>query len=287
MDVARWSCHDPFIRRDRAAGMDLDDPPEPPQKPVTALASGLAIVRYLSNAGAPVGVSRIARHLDLNSSTCFNLLKTLVHERLVVFDDSTKTYRVGLGLVELAKGALETASYARLVQPHLELVAAAHKVTATLWHRESGDRVVLVARADNDATMRVHMNVGQRLPMFISALGRTMAAHAGLSRAELRRRFDVLRWDDPPAFDAYLRSVEEAARKGYAVDAGCYVRGVTSVSAAVLDASGRPAMAVSGTGFSAQLPRAAVKALGESLRERALLVSRALSGVDGGKQTQR
>ncbi len=255
-----------------------NDPLMRSKKLVGALASGLAIVRYLSVAGAPVGVSRIARHLGLNSSTCFNLLKTLVHERLVVFDEATKTYGVGLGLVELAKGALESASYARLVHPHLEAVAAGHNVTATLWQRASDDRVVLVARADNDATMRVHMNVGQRLPTYISALGRTIAANSGLSRAELRRRFDGLRWDVSPGFGAYLRSVEEAGRKGYAVDAGCYVKGVTSVSAAVLDASNRPVMAISGTGFSAQLSRVAVKALGEKLRDHAQLVSRALSG---------
>jgi DNA-binding IclR family transcriptional regulator len=156
---------------------------ETPEKVVGALASGLAVVRYLSIAATPVGVSRISRDLGLNSSTCFNLLKTLVHERLVTFDETTKTYRVGLGLVELAKGALETASYARLVHPHLESIAASHGVTATLWHRASEDRVVLVDRADNDATMRVHMNIGQRLPMFISALGRSMAAHSGLTRA--------------------------------------------------------------------------------------------------------
>lgn len=258
-----------------------------PEKLVGALASGLAVVRYLSAAGAPVGVSRIARHLGLNSSTCFNLLKTLVHERLVVFDDATKTYRVGLGLVELAKGALETASYARLVHPHLEAIAATHRVTATLWQCTPGDRVVLVDRADNDAAMRVHMSIGQRLPMFVAALGRAMAAHARLSRVELRRRFDALRWDDPPSFEAYLRSVEEAARKGYAVDIGSYVRGVTSVSAAVLDSSRRPVMAISGTGFSAQLPRAAVKALGESLHECSLLVSRALSGGVGVEPTKR
>ncbi|ODV12268.1 MAG: IclR family transcriptional regulator [Rubrivivax sp. SCN 70-15] len=266
--------------------MDSRDSPKPPQKLVAALSSGLAIVRYLLTAGAPVGVSRIAQHLDLNSSTCFNLLKTFVHERLVVFEESTKTYRVGLGLVELAKGALDTASHARLVQPHLALVAATHKVTATLWHRESADCVVLVARADKDATMRVHMSIGQRLPTFISALGRAMAAHAGLSRDELRRRFDLLRWDDPPSFDAYLRTVDEAGRRGNAVDAGCYVRGVTSVSAAVLDSSGRLVMSISGKGFSAQLPRVAVKALGEELRERALLVSRALPG-DGARQARR
>ncbi|WP_418319713.1 IclR family transcriptional regulator [Piscinibacter sakaiensis] len=249
-----------------------------PEKLVGALASGLAIVRYLSTAAAPIGVSRIARGLGLNSSTCFNLLKTLVHERLVTFDDATKTYRVGLGLVELAKGALETASYARLVHPHLECIAATHRVTATLWHCASADRVVLVDRADNDGTMRVHMNVGQRLPMFISALGRSMAAHSGLTRNALRQRVAALRWDDAPSFEAYMRSVDEALSKGYAVDAANYVKGVTSVSSAVLDAAGLPVMAISGTGFSAQLTRAAIKALGEDLRDRAALVSRALSG---------
>jgi len=38
-------------------------------------------------------------------------------------------------------------------------------------------------------------------------------------------------------------------------------------------------MAISGTGFSAQLARSTIKALGEDLRDRAALVSRALSGV--------
>ena len=255
------------------------EPNASPDKLVGALASGLAVVRYLSAASTPVGVSRIARDLGLNASTCFNLLKTLVHERLVTFDEATKTYRIGLGLVELAKGALETASYARLVHPHLESLAATHRVTATLWHRASDERVVLVDRADNDATMRVHMNVGQRLPVYISALGRSIAAHSGLTRIELRRHVDALRWDDPPSFDSYLRSVEEAANKGYAVDAGSYVRGVTSVSSAVLDSAGAPVMAISGTGFSAQLGRGAIKALGEDLRDRAAIVSRALSGV--------
>lgn len=250
-----------------------------PDKLVGALASGLAVIRYLSAAAAPVGVSRIARDLGLNSSTCFNLLKTLVHERLVNFDEATKTYRIGLGLVELAKGALETASYARMVHPHLEAIAATHRVTATLWHCAPDERVVLVDRADNDATMRVHMNVGQRLPMYISALGRSIAAHSGLTKAEMRRRVDALRWDDPPSFDSYMRSVEEAANKGYAVDAGCYVKGVTSVSSAVLDSAAVPVMAISGTGFSAQLARSTIKALGEDLRDRAALVSRALSGV--------
>ncbi|MBP7568356.1 MAG: helix-turn-helix domain-containing protein, partial [Burkholderiaceae bacterium] len=85
----------------------MKDSEAPPDKLVGALVSGLSVLRYLAASGSPVGVTRIARELELNASTCFNLLKTLVHEGLVTFDDDTKTYAIGIGLVELARGALE------------------------------------------------------------------------------------------------------------------------------------------------------------------------------------
>ena len=256
----------------------MKKPPSPPDKLVGALSSGLAILRYLSRTGAGVGVSQVARDLKLNPSTCFNLLKTLVHEGLAVFDGASKSYALGLGLVELAKGALEQASYTRLVRPHLDAIASKHRVTATLWQRVGGARVVLVDRADNDAAMRVHMNIGQRLPMFVAALGRCMAAHSGLPRAALKKRFAALRWEDAPSFETYLREVEAARVKGYAIDAGHYGKGVTTVSAVVLDAGGEPVMAISAVGFSAQLAGARLKALGEDLRQRCAQVSHALSG---------
>lgn len=252
--------------------------PPVPEKLVGALSSGLSILRYLAIATQPMGVSRIARDLGLNASTCFNLLKTLVHERLVTFDDATKTYAIGIGLVELAKGALEQASFVRMLHPHLQEIAQRHGVTATLWQRTSDERVVLVDRADNPSAIRVHMSIGQRLPMYIAALGRAMAAHSGLSPLELRRRVSELRWEDGPSFDEYLADVDEARTRGYAVDTGRYVRGVTTVSSAVLDAGQRPIMAISAVGFSAQLGKPAIKALGEDLRARAIEISRALSG---------
>jgi DNA-binding IclR family transcriptional regulator len=257
----------------------------PPEKLVSALSSALKILRYLSLADSRVGVSRIARDVELNPSTCFNLLKTLVYEGLVTFDQGSKSYALGLGMVELAKGALEQASYARMARPMLEAIAARHRVTATLWQRIGEDRVVLVDRADNDSAVRVHMNIGQRLPIFIAALGRCMAAHSGLSRAELKKRFSALRWENAPTFEAYLAGVESARAKGYAVDNGHYVKGVTTLSAPVLDADGKAVMAISAVGFSAQLGGEKLRSLARNLRAGAAELSQALSG--GGRQTQR
>ncbi len=250
----------------------------PPEKLVGALSSGLNVLRYLSAAEGPVSVTRVARDLGLNSSTCFNILRTLVHERLVSFDNESKTYAIALGLVEMAKGALEQGSYVRMIHHELENIASKHNVTVTLWQRVPGDRVVLVGRAESPAAIRVNMSIGQRLPMFIAALGRCMAAHSGLSVSELEKRFDNLRWDDPPTFALYLKEVEQARKNHYAIDPGRYVKGATTVSAAILNTDQRPIMAISAIGFSAQFSKEQINALAIDVRDRAHAVTRALTG---------
>jgi len=132
---------------------------EPPEKLVGALSSGLAVLRYLAGSGTPVGMARVARDFALNSSTCFNILKTLVHE----------------GAGDLRRRHQDLCDRHRLGgtgEPHLQALAANHRVTATLWQRSREERVVLVDLAQNKATVRVHMSIGQRLPLYIAALGR-------------------------------------------------------------------------------------------------------------------
>lgn len=250
----------------------------PPEKLVGALVAGLRIVRHLSRARTPLGVNQIARETELNPSTCFNLLKTLVHERLVTFDMVTKTYALGLGFVEIAKGSLEKASFARLARPHLDALAVEFRVTMTLWQRTGHQRMVLVERADNDAAIRVHMNIGQRLPMLIGAFGRCMAAHSGLSEAELRTQFAELRWQDPPSFETYFDEVGAARVSGYAIDMDRYVRGVTTIAAPVFGDDGAPIMAISAIGFSGQFTPVSLGALAAGVRNRAEALSAAVVG---------
>lgn len=249
-----------------------------PEKLVGALSAGLTILRYLISASEPAGVTRIAKDLSLNSSTCFNLLKTLVHERLVTFDESTKTYSVGLGVVELAKGTLDAASYVRLLRPHLQEIAGRHRVTTTLWHRIPAERVALVDLAEAGSTIRIHMSIGQRLPMYLAALGRCMAAFSGLDLHELRSRISSLRWEDGPSFEVYLKDLDFVREHGYAVDHGNYVKGITTVSSPILDETGSPVMAISAVGISAQFTAKSIRTLGEDLRHRCEEATLALSG---------
>ena len=250
----------------------------PPDKLVGALMAGLKILRYLNQLRGPVGVSQVARELSLNPSTAYNLLRTLVHERLVVFDPAGKTYAPGPGLVDLIGGGLERSAEFRLIRPHLRRLADDHAVTALLWHRGEDDRMVLIDLAETAEAVRVHMAIGQRLPPYGGSLGRCLAAHEGLSKAALKRRFGKLRWQSAPGFEDYYRQVRQARQDGYAVDSGNFTLGVTTVSALVLGSAGQAVMAISGVGFSAALTGDALHGLAVDIRERAAEASRALGG---------
>jgi len=201
---------------------------------VPAVAGAIRILRHLADAKTPVGVTPLARALGMNTSTCFNILRTLAEGELVRFDAAARTYSVGLGLVDLALAAVAQGGDLGLVQSTLRQLALRRGATVTLWRPAGPDRMVLTLVAESDQVMRIRMSVGQRLPLLIGAMGRVVAAFGGMGEAEMRRRFEGLRWQRPLPFEIYLAEVEEARRRGWAVDEGHYVQGVTTVSAPVL-----------------------------------------------------
>ncbi|WP_415125909.1 IclR family transcriptional regulator [Paracoccus sp. (in: a-proteobacteria)] len=242
-------------------------------KLVGALATGLKVLRYLSESQRPVGVSQIARDLKLNGSTCFNILKTLVQEDLIVFLPDDKTYQVGPGLLVLVKGVIEGDVVRRAIRPHLEALAATHHVTATLFERIGENRMILVDRAENAKDIRVQMNLGQRMPMLAGAFGRCMAAFLDLTVEEIEARFNEVRWQDPPSFKDYMADVRKAKNTGYAVDRDNFGIGVVIIAAPIFMDNVTPSMVISVVGFSAQIDGPTELAIARDLRTRAQQVS--------------
>ena len=223
------------------------------EKLVGALVSGLMILRYLQRSRSPVGVTQIARELKLNPSTCFNLLRTLVHEGLASFDTTTKTYALSLGVVALAQGALDRESHIRILHPELERLAVRFGVAMNLWQVIEADRVLLVDRAEPVAAIQTSMRIGQRLPMLVGALGRCFAAYSNLSRAELKRRFSKIRLARPIDFDDWMAEVNQVRDAGYAVDEGYFSPGITTLAVPIRESDGAPRLAVSAIAIAAQL----------------------------------
>lgn len=246
-----------------------------PPRTVGALVQALRILRHLSAQGTPQGVTAIARATDVNGSTCFNILRTLAAEGLVVFDPVAKTYRLGLGVLELAIGLLG-ANPGDLIRPELERLALAHGALICLWHVTDNDRLVLLERAYDTDAIRVELPPGKRLPALAGGVGRVIAAHRDYSEAELRRRFAELRWQSAPRFDEYRASIAEATERGYGLDIGQLYIGVDVVGAVVCDHAGRPRYGISSITLSGQTTTESRARVGRDLTDTCRHLGRSL-----------
>lgn len=242
-------------------------------KSVGAVLNCVKILKFLSRARAPVSLTHIVQELEINTSTGFNILRTLVQEDYVRFDPQGKVYSIGLGVMELARGAATVASDVNMVRPLMERIAREHNVTVTLWRRIAADRMMLVLEALGTGNMRIKMSVGQRLPLLIGAAGRVMAPRSGLSREELERQFASIRWDHPLVFEDFMAQADEAAERGWGVDNGNYAVGTASVAVLIRNEQGGPLMACTATMFLNQFDAARAGGLAAELEE----VSRALA----------
>lgn len=244
-------------------------------RPVPALSRGIAVLRLLSQGSVPLGVHAIARALGLVPSTCLHILRVLVEERLVLFDADTKKYRLGNGLVALARGALRQDRFATLVQTDLDDIAGRYGVTAVAVEMNGLDHMVVVSLARSQSALRLDVDIGSRFPALISATGRCVAAFGNHSWDEMKQRFRTLRWDVPPGWSTWQAQVRATQQAGYAIDDGAYIRGVSIVSAPVLMPHGT-INALVAIGVGEQMRQTGLVRIGEELRDRAAALTRAL-----------
>jgi DNA-binding IclR family transcriptional regulator len=234
---------------------------------VKPVVNAVRILRRLSQTGAPERAADIARHLSINPSTCFNILRTLVAEDVVALNPLSKTYSVGLGLAKLLEQLPTQGQRVELAKPYLRELAAEFHVTVMLWRRLGTDRIVLVSSEANPGNLRIEIPVGHRLPVLAGASGRVLAGQLGLDEKALRTEFAKIRWSRMLTFGTYGREVAKAGRRGWAVDDGYFNRGVVSVAAPVRDPSGTIAFTISAMRIRGQRDEAAIDAIGEALRE--------------------
>ncbi|WP_281783662.1 IclR family transcriptional regulator [Sinimarinibacterium flocculans] len=241
----------------------------PGGREVASVAHAIAILRLLSAEEVPRGVSAIARSLGLSPSSCLNLLRTLAQEQFAAFDPATKTYALGEGLVTIARRHAKSLDAFAVVRDRLAELSARQGVTSSLWRLTADRRFVLLGSVESGAVTRIGLREGQRVPMLAGAIGRCAAAHGGLPREQIKALFDKVRWQNPPRFASFLRDSEGAVTRGWAMDRGQLLSGVTAVSAPVLDHEGRLHSCLASLSFSGQYDHARLDAIGKATAQTA------------------
>lgn len=254
-----------------------------PRQSVGSIVQAVSILRYLGETGRPLGVTAIAKALNISPSSCFNILRTLVAEEMLEFRATDKSYVMGVGVVELAHRALAQSKILSFVRHQMEFLADEFQMTLALRQVSHGERLIVMATAESDADTQIQIRVGRRVPMLAGASGRCVAAFGALSNEEMKARFEQLRWHITPNFEEYLAELEQVRRDGWAIDQNQFKAGVTTVAAPVFHENGSVIYCLTGTMFTGQHGAQTLIRIGEAIREAGLRVSRGSRSIHADK----
>ncbi len=236
----------------------LNAEPSPVNSRIQSIDRAAELLDAVASAPEPLTAPALADAVGLNRSTAWRILATLEHHGLVERDPETSRYRLGVGILKLAAAAGEE-PLVRLARPILRRLAEATEETVNL----AVARQLELVYADQVQARRVMAPnwLGRTVPLHATSTGKAFLA--ALPPDELDAltldRFTDATITDPATLRAELAAVRKT---GYAVSHGELEVALWGVSAAALDAAGRPAAVLSVWGADARV-RDRLAALGE------------------------
>lgn len=249
-------------------------PPDARRGGVQSVERALDLLEELSHGGSK-GVSELVRATGLPLGTVHRLLATLT-ERDYVRQDSERKYAVGGAALGLADAGEQ--SLAALCRPYLARLTALTGESCNLAVLQ-GREMVYIAQSPSPHSLRIFAEVGRRVPLHSTAVGKVV-----LSRMCREEAADLLRATSLAAatphtittLDRLQDELDRVERMGYAIDEQERELGVRCV-AAVIPAAGslHAAMSVSGPAerFSLSSVRDVAPALQHAAAELAVIVS--------------
>ena len=201
------------------------------------------------------GLTELATRVDLPKSTVARMLGTLEGIGAVVRDDDDRTYRIGMGLAELAGAVDASAALATLVRPHLTDLAE-RTGEAAGFSVPTGYSMHYLAQVESPNAVQVRDYSGLAVPMHVGPSGLCVMSFwpdDDVSRY-LRRPLETFTphtVSEPPLIKKRL---EEIRRSGHIWIHEEFAEGISSVAAPVFDQARRALGAIHVHGPSYRFP---------------------------------
>jgi DNA-binding IclR family transcriptional regulator len=133
------------------------------------------ILRCLTKDKAQFKISELCRELHLDRSTTYRILLSLEKCGLVEKDQETGEYALGLSTFEIGNTYLSRMDFIKISKPIMTELAL--KVQETVHLAVLSDtEIVYVDKVDSPRTLGVMSKIGQRAPVYCTALGKVLLA---------------------------------------------------------------------------------------------------------------
>ncbi len=223
---------------------------------VTALARGLEVLACFRSGNKILSNQEIAKHCALPRSTVSRLTSTLTRLGYLSTDESSGKYCLGVATLALGVGMLAKLDLRQVAKPWMQEVADYSQGMVTLGVRDRLS-MLYIENSRSMAALTLSMDVGSRIPIATSAMGRAYLAQATeQERLEIIERVREL---DEQASMAIINGINQALidyrQLGCTCSFGEWNKDVNGIAVGVKLGGRFPIMAINCGGPSSQLSR--------------------------------
>lgn len=200
---------------------------------------GLSLLNLFSEQSPEMGLSEIARRSGFNKATTRRFLMALKRNGFVEQNTDTRAYRLGPGILRLARVREAVSPVTSAAGPVLEALVDAFAETAH-FSLYSGGMLATIGLVESSKSNRVILENGETLPLHATASGLAYLAFAdpAIVRMALRKTLKAYTEKtivDPTEIAAQLK---KAHRVGTTVAKNSYEDGVCGIAAPVFASDG-------------------------------------------------
>ncbi|AEJ38846.1 transcriptional regulator, IclR family protein [Sulfobacillus acidophilus TPY] len=201
-----------------------------------SVTAALKILRLFSVERTSLGITEVARHLNVAKSTAHRLMTSLMEEGFVYQDPKSRRYHLGLAVLGL--GGIMTAD------SDLWMAAAPYLTELTMRTGEAshiavqdGLYVVYLHKVESHHPVKILTHLGRRNPLYATGSGKLLLAYAEADLVDAvveqgLTAYTVKTLTDPVRLREQLQHIRE---QGYAVSRDELRDHVTSIAAPVFN----------------------------------------------------
>lgn len=236
----------------------------------------IAILESLTNEPNGLGLLEIAKRVELNSSTTYRIIATLLSHDLVDQNPQTKIYRLGSNLIRLGEFARNQNDFVSVAMESLNSLA---KETGELVNLAILERhhAVYLAQANGrfGSIVSLFTRIGAQVPLYCTGIGKAILANVpdGFLKEIVSEGFIAITPNTITNETKLREELEIIRRRGYAIDNEENAEGVCCVASPVWNGAGRVVGAISISGPIARINSSSFENLGPLVCEKAHTIS--------------
>jgi len=243
-----------------------------------------AAIRILERLAAelPRAVSPtvLVNDLQLNRSTCYNILTTLQRAGWVTKLDTRGGWTLGPGLFALT--GISDDSVITVVREEIDVLSRGLGYVVFAAKPDGSGGYIVVAVSDPRRGVRIVVGVGDRFPFSAPALMQAIYAHRPFPEfVEAARSSTVERFTDDTVvdMDELERVFADVRERGYATSIRQFNLAQSAAAAPVFDRTGRPHLALGVLAFSSELDNSNIARVGEMTHAAAARITARTGGT--------